>query len=130
MNNYQRYLLFWFSQAVSQLGSSMTTFALIIWMYTKNGSAFTVSLMTFFNYVPYVLGSLLAGPYIDTHSKKKDHADSRFCRCDLLAAGLAAEPAGAADALAHLSHQLHHRLYERLSGTCIIGCHRKDRSAG
>lgn len=70
-NNFNRYIIFWLSQALSQLGSSMTAFALILWAYTQNGSAMTVSLMSFFNYVPYILVSLFAGTFVDHHSKKK-----------------------------------------------------------
>lgn len=46
-SNFKRYIIFWLSQALSQLGSSMTTFALILWTYTQKGTAMTVSLMTF-----------------------------------------------------------------------------------
>lgn len=70
-NNFRRYIIFWLSQALSQLGSSMTSFALILWAYTQKGTAMTVSLMTFFNYVPYVIASLFAGSFVDRHSKKK-----------------------------------------------------------
>lgn len=70
-NNFKRYIIFWLSQALSQLGSSMTAFALVLWVYTKNDSVMTVSLMTFFNYLPYVIVSLFAGAFVDRHSKKK-----------------------------------------------------------
>lgn len=70
-NNFKRYIIFWLSQALSQLGSSMTGFSLVLWAYTQNGSAMTVSLMSLFNYVPYVIASLFAGTYVDSHSKKK-----------------------------------------------------------
>lgn len=39
---YRNFILFWFSQYVSQLGSSMTSFALIIWSYGRTGSAMSV----------------------------------------------------------------------------------------
>ena len=68
---YQNFLVFWFSQSVSQLGSSMTSFALIIWAYQQTGAAITVSLMTFCTYLPYVIVSLFAGAFIDRHSKKR-----------------------------------------------------------
>lgn len=71
MNNFKRYIVFWFSQALSQFGSSMTSFALILWAYTQKGTAMTVSLMTFFNYIPYIIVSLFAGTFVDNHSKKK-----------------------------------------------------------
>lgn len=70
-NNFKRYIIFWLSQALSQLGSSMTGFALILWVYMQNGSAMMVSLMSFFNYVPYIIVSLFAGAFVDRHSKKK-----------------------------------------------------------
>lgn len=68
--NFKKYIVFWLSQAVSQLGSQMTGFVLILWAYTRSKSAMTVSLMTFFNYVPYILVSILAGSFVDRHKKK------------------------------------------------------------
>lgn len=84
-NNYKRYIIFWLSQAISQFGSSMTSFSLVLWAYTQNGTAMTVSLMTFFNYVPYIMISLFAGTFVDTHSKKKIMlvADSIAAICSL-----------------------------------------------
>lgn len=70
-SNFKRYIIFWLSQALSQLGSSMTTFALILWAYTQKGTAMTVSLMTFFYYLPYIILSLFVGTFVDNHSKKK-----------------------------------------------------------
>ncbi len=70
-NNFKRYIIFWLSQALSQLGSSMTGFVLVLWAYTQNNSAMTVSLMSFFNYVPYIIVSLFAGAFVDNHNKKK-----------------------------------------------------------
>lgn len=69
--NFRKYIIFWLSQTLSQLGSAITSFALILWMYMQNGSAMTVSLMSFFNYVPYVIVSLFAGTFVDNHNKKK-----------------------------------------------------------
>ena len=40
------YIIFWLSQSVSQLGSAMTGFALVIWAYKQTDSAMAVSLMT------------------------------------------------------------------------------------
>lgn len=84
-NNFKRYIIFWFSQAISQFGSAMTSFSLILWAYTQNGTAMTVSLMTFFNYVPYIIVSLFAGTFVDTHNKKKIMlaADSIAAMCSL-----------------------------------------------
>lgn len=69
--NFKKYIVFWLSQSVSQLGSAMTGYALILWVYTIKHSALTVSLMSFCNYVPYIVVSLFAGTFVDRHSKKK-----------------------------------------------------------
>ena len=69
-NNFKKYLIFWFGGSISQLGSAMTSFALILWAYTQTGSAMAVSLMSFCSYLPYILVSLLAGGFVDSHRKK------------------------------------------------------------
>jgi hypothetical protein len=48
----------------------MTSFALIIWAYKQTNSAMSVSLMTFFSYLPYIIISVFAGIFIDKHRKK------------------------------------------------------------
>lgn len=70
MNNFKRYVILWLSQSMSQLGSSMTAFALVLWTYEQTHSALSVSIMSFCNYLPYVLLSIAAGSFIDAHSKK------------------------------------------------------------
>ena len=69
--DFKKYIILWLSQSVSQLGSALTSFALILWAYEQHGSALTVSLMAFCNYVPYVLVGLIAGAFVDRHSKKQ-----------------------------------------------------------
>lgn len=88
--NFNKYIIFWLSQSVSQLGSAMTSFALILWAYTQNGSAMTVSLMSFYNYVPYIMVSLFAGTFVDNHSKKKVMlvSDSIAAVCSLMVLAL------------------------------------------
>ncbi|WP_462412858.1 MFS transporter [Neobacillus sp. Marseille-QA0830] len=68
--NFKRYVVFWFSQAVSQFGSAMTSFALVIWAYTQTSSVMAVSLMAFCSYLPYIIVSLFVGAFIDSHNKK------------------------------------------------------------
>ncbi|SET58191.1 MFS transporter [[Clostridium] polysaccharolyticum] len=67
----KNYILFWLSQAVSELGSMMTSYALIIWVYQKYGSVMQVSLLTFFTFAPKTLVSIFAGNFVDKHDKKK-----------------------------------------------------------
>lgn len=68
--SFKKYVILWLSQSISGLGSSMTGFALVLWAYGREGSALSVSMMSFCNYVPYVILSLFIGGFIDRHSKK------------------------------------------------------------
>ena len=88
---YRNFIIFWFSQSVSQLGSSMTSFALIIWSYGRTGSAMSVSLMTFCTWLPYIAASIVAGPVIDRYHKKTIMllADLLAAVCSLTVAALA-----------------------------------------
>lgn len=70
MKQFNRYIIFWFTQSISQLGSAMTGFALILWTYERNHSAMAFSLMSFCNYIPFILVSLIAGSFVDKHNKK------------------------------------------------------------
>lgn len=70
MKNKNNYIIFWLGQSVSQLGSSMTAFALTIWAFEKTQSAMSVSLITFCTYLPYILVSVFVGGFVDSHSKK------------------------------------------------------------
>jgi len=67
---FRKYIILWLSQSVSGLGSSMTGFALVLWAYGQSHSAMSVSLMSFCNYVPYIIISLFVGGFIDRHKKK------------------------------------------------------------
>lgn len=69
-NTFRKYIVLWISQSISGLGSSMTGFALVLWAYGQSRSAMSVSLMSFCNYVPYVILSLFVGSFIDRHRKK------------------------------------------------------------
>lgn len=70
MKQFNKYIIFWLSQSISQLGSAMTGFALILWTYEQKHSAMAVSLMSFCNYIPFILVSLIAGSFVDRHNKK------------------------------------------------------------
>ena len=70
MENFKKYIVLWLSQSISQLGSSMTAFALVLWVYEQTHSAHSVSLISFCNYVPYILTSIFIGSFIDSHRKK------------------------------------------------------------
>lgn len=46
------FLILWSTQSVSQLGSSITTFALTLWLYEKTGSALSTATLTICSYIP------------------------------------------------------------------------------
>ena len=68
--SFKKYIILWLSQCVSGLGSSMTGYALVLWAFQESHSAMAVSLMSFCNYVPYILASLFVGAFVDRHRKK------------------------------------------------------------
>ncbi len=65
------FLILWFSQSISTLGSSMTSFALILWVYQQKGTATSITLLAFFTYLPSVLFCFAAGTFADRWDKKK-----------------------------------------------------------
>ena len=74
------FLILWSTQSISQLGSSITTFALTLWLYEKTGSALSTAALTICSYAPYVLMSIFAGALTDRFDKKKT-----MLVCDVLA---------------------------------------------
>ena len=65
------FLLLWLSQTVSELGTAMTDYALIIWAYQKTGLASSVTLLTFCTFLPTILFRFIAGAYVDRKNKKR-----------------------------------------------------------
>ena len=49
------FLLLWSSQAVSALGTAMTEYALIVWTYRQEGTAFSITLLTLCSFAPTIL---------------------------------------------------------------------------
>ena len=60
----------WLGQIVSVLASSMSQFALTIFMYEKTQSATALGLMQVFYFVPFLLISPIAGVMVDRHNRK------------------------------------------------------------
>ncbi len=75
------FLILWSTQSISQLGSSITTFALTLWLYEKTGSSLSTAALTICSYTPYVLMSIFAGALTDRFNKK-----TTMLVCDVLAA--------------------------------------------
>ena len=75
------FIILWLTQSFSALGSAMTNFALVIWLYNDSGSALTTAMLTVCSYAPYVLMSIFAGAVSDKWNKK-----TIMLVCDSLAA--------------------------------------------
>lgn len=75
------FLLLWLTQSFSGLGSAMTSYALVIWSYTQEGSALMTALLMVSSYAPYVLLSIFAGALSDKWNKK-----ATMLVCDTIAA--------------------------------------------
>ena len=65
------FLLLWFSQTVSELGTAMTDYALVIWAYQKTGLASSVTMLTFCMFLPTILFRFIAGTFVDHRNKKR-----------------------------------------------------------
>lgn len=65
------FILLFAGQTVSQLGTNMTGFALIIWAYTKASQVMASSLLAVCSMVPYLIVSLVGGAVVDNANKKK-----------------------------------------------------------
>jgi len=65
------FLLLWGSQTVSQLGTAMTDYAVIIWVYSRKGTASGVTLLTVCTFLPTIFFRFLAGSVVDRLKKKR-----------------------------------------------------------
>jgi len=65
------FTVLWFGQVVSALGSAMTHFAFVIWVWEATGEATPLALIALFNAIPAVLVSLFAGAVVDHTSRKR-----------------------------------------------------------
>lgn len=75
------FLILWVTQAFSGLGSAVTSYALVVWSYTQEGSALVTAGLMVSSYAPYVLCSIFAGALSDRWDKRKI-----MLVCDALAA--------------------------------------------
>lgn len=79
--SFRPFLILWATQSLSQLGSSITSFALSLWLYEKTGSSLSTAALTICSYAPYVLLSIFAGALTDRWDKRRT-----MLVCDSLAA--------------------------------------------
>ena len=69
--NLKTYIMLWSTQSISALGSGMTSYALVLWLYINSGSALKTALLSVCSYAPYVAMSIFAGALSDKWNKKK-----------------------------------------------------------
>jgi MFS transporter, DHA3 family, macrolide efflux protein len=65
------FFVIWFGQLLSMLGTNMTRFALLIWIYQKTGEATTMALLGFFSFGAMVLASPVAGYWVDKLDRRR-----------------------------------------------------------
>lgn len=64
------FTIVWLGQIVSVLASSMSQFALSIWMYDQTKSALAMGMMQVFFITPFLIISPIAGVMVDRHNRK------------------------------------------------------------
>ena len=65
------FLLLWSSQTVSSLGTAMTEFALIVWIYRQAETVTSTTLLTLCSFAPTILFRFAAGAIADRLDKKR-----------------------------------------------------------
>ena len=65
------FTIIWSGQMVSLLGSAMTGFALLIWVWITTGFATPTVLMGFFTFIPLLVMTPIAGALVDRWDRKK-----------------------------------------------------------
>lgn len=65
------FFILWGSQFVSTLGTAMTSFALIVWVYGQKGTASSITLLSVCSLLPSILFSFVAGTIADRWDKKR-----------------------------------------------------------
>lgn len=76
---------FWAGQTISNLGNSVTLFALPLLMYELTGSAFNLGLMSAAEFLPYLLFGLVLGAWVDRVDRRRLMIAADICRAALIA---------------------------------------------
>jgi hypothetical protein len=68
--NMRAFLVIWFGELISMLGSGLTSFALGVWIYEQTGKATPFALTVLFGSLPAILLAPVAGPVVDRYNRK------------------------------------------------------------
>ena len=69
-NNFNRFLLLWFGEFVSSVGSGLTAFGLGVYIFKVTGSAASMSLVTLLGFLPSLVLSVPAGILADRYDRR------------------------------------------------------------
>ncbi len=83
--NRRDFWIYWTGQTISNLGSSVTTFALPLLVYKLTGSALNLSITTATTFIPYLLFGLLLGSIMDRVDRKRAMILADLCRTVIIA---------------------------------------------
>lgn len=75
----KKFMMIWFSELVSSIGSGMTAFALSIYVYQLTGSVSYVSLVTLLAFLPTILLSPVGGVLADRYDRRLLMIIGDFC---------------------------------------------------
>jgi MFS transporter, DHA3 family, macrolide efflux protein len=67
----QNFIILWLGQLASSIGSSMTYFALTLWVWQKTQSATAIALILVFYQLPQIAASLFSGILVDRVSRQQ-----------------------------------------------------------
>lgn len=73
------FLIIWFGQMISLVGSSLTSFGLGVWVYERTGSATEFALIAVAAVLPGILISPFAGAIVDRYDRRKVMIVSDLC---------------------------------------------------
>lgn len=66
----RNFIIVWIGQFVSATGSSMTTFAIEIWVWEVTGEATSFALLGFFTLLPSIAVTMISGLIVDRYQRK------------------------------------------------------------
>ncbi len=69
-SEWKDFFFLWFGQSISQLGSRMTAFALVLWSYERAQTVTSVAVLALCSYLPEMLFTFLGGSVADRVSRK------------------------------------------------------------
>lgn len=71
MSPLRTFLVVWFGQTVSSIGTRITGFALMLWVFAQTGQATTIVLVGLSGGIATVIVNLFAGPIVDRYDRKR-----------------------------------------------------------